>query len=47
MVVERRISAEDMLALVIGGDRGLTFEDTTVVFTHTDNIAVVELHDEA
>lgn len=47
MVVERRISAEDMLALVIGGDGRLTFEDTTVFFTHTDNIAVIELHDEA
>jgi len=47
MVVESRISAEDMLALVTGGDGGLTFEDTTVFFTHTNNIAVVEFHDEA
>jgi hypothetical protein len=47
MVVERRISAKDMLALVVGGDRRLMFKDPTVLFTHTNNVAVVELHDEA
>jgi hypothetical protein len=48
MVVERRISAAVCyLTGTMKSRKRLTFEYTTILLAHTNNVAVVELHDEA